>query len=391
MALNHEGNHFQLEGGSVEEIAIPFRTKPGFAIPLVYRDKESNAAYVQRVDINRKIVGYEIFHSDTRKARLKVSCRTKIGGPEIFALIDPNGQAHAGTRRALQPLVKRWVREVEGPLLQLSFAQFCGEQELAKSAARDAVKAKERDFKDHGRAARWFVSSVIVAELVAILAKDAGGEALRALDEDRVGAVASVSSTADLDIEVRISADFGRRTRPYSGFYRDKLRDLLELTRAATGYSVDIIFGSEDEVEFVKDIQTVVDRLRRGINALQRQEQRIAYLLAALIEDREAAVELLSTLHDRAAHAETTFEMLRGMLALKSIQSKNMGSFIAERLPSILSSSFPMNRGYLLLEMAQMLGGEKDISDMLRYLTLRTKSVYVEKNRAQIIAALDRR
>ena len=387
MALDNHDRPFRLRNGNVEAIAIPFWSEPGFAIPLIYQDQSSNAAYVQRVDFNRKIVGYDVFLTGTRKKELEASCRTRIGGPEVFALIDPAGHPYAGTKSALTPIIKRWVKEIRTPLLQLSFARFCGERKLAESAAARAVEAKEVEFRNRARAARWFVSSVVVSELISILAKDAGGEALQAVYEDRVGALATVIS-GDSSIEVQLPPDFGRRKRPYGGFYRDQLRDLLELTRAATGYAVDIVYGSKGEANvFEQDVKDT-ERLRREVAAPQRQEQRVSRMLIALIEEPKIAMEVLANLHDRAMHADKVFADLRQTLAQSSLQGGSMPSFVAAHMPSVVSSSFPMNKGYLLLELAKALARYEGISEVIRQIVDKSRSIYVERYRAEIIAQL---
>lgn len=85
--------------------AVPFWTAPGFAIPLFQWNASSNATYVQRVDVNRNIIGFDLFEGGSRVLPLEETLHVKIGDEELFAIVDPLSTAFAGTRTQLTPIV----------------------------------------------------------------------------------------------------------------------------------------------------------------------------------------------------------------------------------------------------------------------------------------------
>ncbi len=181
-----------LREGRVTSLAVPFWTKPGFAIPLIQSSADSNTTYVQRVNGDRKIIGFDMFQGGSRIVPLESTHEARVGAREVFALVDPDGDPYAGTRNELAPIVKNWVRSVDPPLLRMSFALFCGDEALAEQSAAEAVKSKTSEFRDQEQAVLWFINAVIVAEVFSALTEAHGPQRERTKDRVFDNALASV-------------------------------------------------------------------------------------------------------------------------------------------------------------------------------------------------------
>jgi hypothetical protein len=148
MVVKHaEANASEGRFARVRFAAVPFWTAPGFAIPLFQWNAHSNATYVQRVDVNRNIIGFDLFEGGGRVLPLRETLRVEIGDEELFAIVDPFSIAFAGTRTRLAPIVNSWVRTINFPLVRLSFARFCGNKALAIRSAEDAIREKTRELR----------------------------------------------------------------------------------------------------------------------------------------------------------------------------------------------------------------------------------------------------
>jgi hypothetical protein len=93
--------HSLITSGIVGSIGVPFHSPPGFTIPLVKLREGANTTYVQRLDGNGKIVGFNPFDGPINSIPLPSAYPLAVGDSEVYSLLDPGGRPHVGTKREL--------------------------------------------------------------------------------------------------------------------------------------------------------------------------------------------------------------------------------------------------------------------------------------------------
>ena len=88
--------------------AVPFWTAPGFAIPLFQWNASSNATYVQRVDVNRNIIGFDLFEGGGRVLPLEETLHVKIGDEEL-SMSREWAVDQSGVRMTMRSMRPFWI------------------------------------------------------------------------------------------------------------------------------------------------------------------------------------------------------------------------------------------------------------------------------------------
>jgi hypothetical protein len=170
--------------GEVRSVAVPIWTRPCFAIPLITFGPGSNSAYVQNVDMEDRIISVSPFDvpGEAVVALNKAASGVHLDAPSLHAVVEPDGNAVAGTRAALAPVISAWLDQVSWPTTRLAFADFLGDERAIISAADAALKDKAGR---HGRAEAsvWFANAVVFPRIQRSALHTATTSARRALIE----------------------------------------------------------------------------------------------------------------------------------------------------------------------------------------------------------------
>lgn len=384
----NSSDDFIFFSGVVSDACVPFWSAPGFAIPLVRSSIGANTPYIQRVDRDRKVIGYDILHGRIRSVAINSICTTKIGDPEVFALIAPDATAHAGPRSELSPIVRRWVEKIESPLLRMSFARFCGDQNIAYRSAAEAVNAKTVEFGSKEQAARWFMDSVVILDLLKVI-EDTPVAALNFRgEEDVVGETPRIEFTKDAKISIKVQKGKLNNINSDSG-RKEEVLSIANFVKAATGYNVDI----KEAIEARTAHFTIggpptrnAEGLIEGIKRRSRQEERLAMVLKSFIEDGPTGQLVLETYSDRATFARNAISYVQNLNISGS--TKEIELQIARAIPTIVKMAYPMQKGQILLDLASILGGHTYIGQVIRSLTTRSRASNVLILKEWIISKL---
>ena len=381
--------------GEIYQVAVPFDGEPGFAIPLVQSAWNSNAQYVQRADIYNRVVGYEAFSDQQRTARIDTHIETKIGGDEIFGLIDPSGHAHAGTQRVLAPLVSEWIETVSAPLSRFNFAQFAGDEEQATQAAQAAISAKTEQFGNAARATKWFIECALLREIVSILLKSSEGQlSMFDVDFSRLPPI-KVEVTPSRVIHIELPANIYQMSNVKIK-KKKSLDYIFGKIHRITGYELATIgeLGAESEPMFegISEGSSKAEHAWARSKAMQigrlgRQEYRLASVMDALMERPQAANQLLSLYSDKAAYCQRIVRILQyhinSTMSPRAVEDK-----LSDILPIAISSAHPMRMGETILEFARVLRHRPSLNAVLKHEATRRQAQDVTALREAILDEL---
>lgn len=176
--------------------------------------------------------------------------------------------------------------------------------------------------------------------------------------------------------------------------------DLRELARIAganpeTFYlgidptQLDIAGQDLTGIEFSRaeaETKIVVGRIRKAT----RQEERIAMLLDALLQNRNSGLAILNLYQtDKAKFANYALEKIRNLFSDATTADK-FESGVAALIPHFFSYTYPLNRGRLLYFLALYLGKYPQVNKAINASLTKTASMFVEFYRSRIVKLLNR-
>jgi len=385
MNSNGDLHDIVLYDGLVTSLAVPFWIRPGFAIPLVQSRFDSNVTYVQRVDSRRRIVGFDLFRVQSRTLPLREPLNTSVGGPELFALIDPRGDPYVGSQNALAPIVRKWVKWIESPLIRMSFARFCENEPLATRSAVEALDAKSSELKSKDLAILWFVDAIVLAELLEALGHDDS-------ESDYLNEETYKKAWAEVRLEkgrLSIELPASLLNRETNRKYNSKLAKAFAFARAVLGRDLDLKTRQElrsPPTGFARTDRTEV--IVAEIRHYSRQEQRLAVLIRRVLEHPLMGNYLLEAYSDHTSFMQQSLSMLRHALRGQST-AHELEQKVAATLTELISRAYPRQRGRLLLALAQELNAFRLPAMVIRDKTLKSRSKEVEPVKRQILKLLD--
>ncbi len=382
--MNGNSHHESvLSSGYIERAEVPFWRGPGFVIPLVQSRYGSNASYIQRVDGGKKICGFVLFPAAYNSVPIVSPIPVRVGIQEVFAIVDPFGDAHAGTQKDLAGNIRRWLSKVESPLSRMNFARFCGDRRTEMGSAQQAFEMKIEEFNSEDLAVSWFVHSAVSRELFDIMrARSVRGSRAEVYNGEAFMTVRVRRASVDISLPTGI--------RQSNKAYSARLSPLLELVKAVTGRSVDVIteFSRLDYPKTDARIIDNVDRILRRVSSLKRQEERVAILLEETLRDPRAGQAVLERHIERAGHAAAAIDLLRSTM-LGYTSGVDVERMLEPVLREIILRSYPLQRGRLLLALSQHLSAYSLLTSTIRGFATRSRAREVLLYRDRILRELD--
>lgn len=365
---------------------LPYeRTLPSFAIPLFASARFPDRRLVQAIDeISGRVSGFRALEGADKERGVAVNqLRVSVGDEPLQAFVSESDEAHIGTISELKPFLMACTeRYSDNAAIVLQITELVGTDEakrLARIKMRDCIYslAGERAaeaFYEGGtlRAALW---EVLVSSI-------SDTDAVRRILRVRSRLAAHVAP--DGKIELNLEA---LDPRDAAAIDEAKIRGMLSnqfdarLAHGAHGYAAER--GSNALHE------PMVSELLRKIRHESRQEDRVALLLKAVLEQRRAAMVLLQLYRDRSRQASGVLDELRHKLAIaERAKDKSDEEVIAELVPRIFTNSHPALRGSSLFALARHLSRWPKINRAISFTTARSNSTYVDPYRVDIDRAL---
>jgi hypothetical protein len=144
------------------------------------------------------------------------------------------------------------------------------------------------------------------------------------------------------------------------------------------------------DVHDVAKVQERVESLLSAVRRTGRQEERIALLMSAILSDPAVGKSaLLQYQGDRAKTADRAIRELRRLLTENDKSWPSDDRVVAALVPWLFTQQWPMTRGDLLFYLAKHLHKWPSANKAIRNSLARTRSMYVERRRMQILDLLD--
>ncbi len=382
LRISHNNNDFPIHAGQIRLVEAPFTKLPGFAIPLIQSGPTSNTMYVQRVSPARRIVGFDQFSGTGRVLAVSNIRYAELGAPEVYAIVDPLGYAHVGTKADLSPLIREWTTKIEHPLVRLNFARFSDDETTAEAAANEAVREKRREFKNEEHAIGWFIKAFAFRELLSLMAAPNRNKH----DSFRYTAYNDTLITVIIsDSSIRIRVPEAERRYLLSKSNHHKLQELLSLIDGATGRRIKIDEITSDKGNDSQEHRPVnVIGLQETLRTISRQEERFAWIVDALIRNPSVGFDFLDIYQDNSSWGIEALAYLRGRLN-RTMTSDEIELRISAAIPTVVRRFYPLRRGRLLLALAERAGKFGRIADIVREQTLSSHSSEVMSVRDEIL------
>ncbi|MER9075957.1 hypothetical protein NKH80_24620 [Mesorhizobium sp. M0904] len=121
------------------------------------------------------------------------------------------------------------------------------------------------------------------------------------------------------------------------------------------------------------------------VRSARRQEERIAILIAGILENRSVGISaLLQYGRDKAKFANHALDRIRDTLIRDDGDDRLMEIAAEKLVRHLYSAQFPASRGSLLLFFAKYLAGWPEINGEIHRRLGRTRSMFVEQYRPAI-------
>lgn len=151
-----------MDAGIVTDILLPSHNAPSFGLPILRAAPQSNARYIQLVDLGGRLQALEPCHPPLEDCIPAPTpyVSVEVGTDAVHAIMAPDRAIHVGVREDLKPVVLGWLDEVSHPMTRLAFAEFAGAQAEAESSAATALAAMSAQAGDR-IARRWYLDAVV--------------------------------------------------------------------------------------------------------------------------------------------------------------------------------------------------------------------------------------
>lgn len=374
-----------LQSGEVRLVSAPFWTRPGFAIPLVQSGQSGNATYIQRVGSSGRIKFFDRFDGDANIFVAQSVELAEIGGQEIFGLVDPDGAAHVGTQDALGRLVRTWVSDIPDLITKISFCMFCGHQKLAENSAKALMKRKTDEFDDKIQAVRWFVTGIMLPELLS-LARREPEEKNATWSADLSEAYMALSVDDNIGIRLDLPPEIFKMALG-SGRAKAKFNKITRMTSVATGYAIYLSDISSEGSRFPPRVNIDYQGAISRIHGLKRQEDRIASLIKIATEQGPDALDFLKIYRDRATFAQGIVDHI--IIVLDNCDSGDeLSALLSRDMARIVRSAYPFRRGKFLLALSEALSHNQNLNESIRRVVMKSGARDVEALRDSIMGNL---
>jgi hypothetical protein len=359
---------------------LPFDEEPpGFALPLLAHPRNPELRLVQEIDEYWDVVSaFKVLEGSNSNGIPVVEKRVAVlGGPTVYGFQTTDGVLHVGTLDELRPVLMEFTEAAQHPSIVLQIGELLGDTKQ-KVQARLKVFELIRSHTGAGSARAFYE-----------------GSALRSALWERILKLAPSADAAHRILRVRskLNATFeGDEVRLDLSALAPEDREIIDEHKLIADLEAEFGTSSQDhtldEIPFVDPIQVgrVADIVRQ-VERTGRQEERLAIILAAILNDRNEGMSVLRQHQsERAKFANWAFREVNFRLTRlrESKEHPNDEQIIAELVPIFFTKHYPLSRGELLFFLAKHLGSSPLINAAIQRSLDRTKSMFVDFHREQI-------
>ncbi|MCC0808553.1 hypothetical protein FPV16_20480 [Methylobacterium sp. W2] len=367
MNNNNSALYDAIKSAEITSALVVHSSGPGFAIPIARFGRLYNSLYTPTVNRKRKINGFSQIAEVGRMQILRTPRKLALGQNEVFSLIGLDGQAIAGTRTELSPIIAGWLNTITASALKLNLAIFCRNYDVAYQEGRLLFQRKSKELGNEDAAARWFISAFICLPIARELAR-------ALIDSDPfedgmdLSALPQIIINVHNDIDIYFSDEVFKPEQVGSKQYRVDVRNILELARLSTNRNVAIKYGRhnniDDEYDRLALEAQISDELARLLS-LKNQEGRVAYLLEMYINKPDIYSYVIDHYEDKSGFANRAIALLRNKKP-SMIRNHSDGAFqVASIIAEIMRFVFPPGKERLIVALSIRLGSYNVIRHQL--------------------------
>jgi len=339
---------------------------------------------VQEIDeFSNTLCGFRVLEDHTSGGLAVVDGPlAKIGGQIVYVFVAESGRPHAGTLDTLKPIMEVFIDRCPHQIaVILQIRELIGTDQEKKVARASMRKNISRTAGTSAAYAFYEGATLRSALWGHVLATAANAEAAQRIL--RVRPKLSAHIEADGVIKLDLSA---LDVHDLSRINQDALA--AELSAEFDFTPVELMSAQLHlDIKPSNVIQTGrVSGLLKKISLTGRQEERIAILADAILQDRETGVSvLIQYKQDRAKFANWALHELRTSLLYNQTRSSSFDEeVIANLIPRFFTQYYPLSRGQLLLHLAKHLAKWPKINGAIRRSLEKTHSIFVDSYRKEI-------
>jgi hypothetical protein len=343
----------------------------GFALPIFRHPTDPLQLSVQDVDeLSGRISGFRALEHSNLQLLQAPPAFAAIGEEPLYVFIAYPSAVHAGTLETLKQVLQQFAQaNPSRHSIVVQIKELIGTTQEKKNARSNMRK---------------------------LLLKEQGAAAARSYYEGSV--LRSILWERILDVRGQLSATVGSdgKIALQLSALSNEDRDALDTAKLVAAILAEFE-PSPDEVGDLQsfaqnhdiDIHERTENLVRQIKNTGRQEERIALLISAILDDPSLGRSVLTTYQkDRAQTAAWALSELRRLFIDQNWKSNEQ--VIASMLPQLFKQQWPMTRGDLLVSLARHLGRWPQINEAIYNLFKRSQSYYVAMWSEEIKNALAR-
>lgn len=365
---------------------MPYQQEyPCFALPLLAHPKNDSVKAIQEIDeISEAISGFKVLEDVAPNASSANGPLVKVGERPVHCFITEIGEPHIGTLHTLEQTLKAFtVRCPAHTAVILQILELIG-TEPQKKIFRAKMRAEISGAAGDRAAYAFYERSTLRAAFWhQLLVSAPDPEAARRILKVRPQLDASIDANGNIGFDLT-ALDPNDRARI------DQQKLTASLIAEFAPSSDHVKTNEQFDLDLKPEILTQdgqISELLGRIRATGRQEERIAILADAILQNRDVGISaLIQYQGDRAKVANWAVQEMRGLLSSVPSQSQQHHDemYVAELVPRLFTHHYPLSRGQLLFYLAKHLGKWPLVNQALRRSLDRSNSIFVDNYRDQI-------
>jgi|GraSoi_2013_40cm_1033754.scaffolds.fasta_scaffold08791_2 hypothetical protein len=358
----------------------------GFAVPVLIHPTDPRFLVVQEVDeLSGRVCGFRILeHQKSQLIHVADDSSVGIGEEQLYAFFITPNNVSIGTLAMLRAALEQFAEtnpSRSGLILQIK--ELIGSDQ-EKKVARARMRRLLLDAQGTAAARSFYEGSVLRSVLWSrLLSMATSKEMSKRILQVRGRLSAGINQDGQIVLDLTALSEEDRVAIDDAKLISAML---LEFEPRPPAVDKPASLG-EDEAHNAARIQRRVEDLLSLVRRTGRQEERVALLMAAILNDPTVGKSaLLQYQRDRASTAAWAIAELRKIFIDTSWPSDEQ--VIAALVPRLFTKHWPMTRGDLLFFLAKHLGKWPQVNTAIREVLRRTNSAYVHLSRKEIEDAL---
>lgn len=356
----------------------------GFALPIFSDQADSPKLTIQEVDeITGRIVKFRPLDYSGTSLMSVDGPSLRVGDEQIYAFLTGAGKINVGPLVSLRPILEQFAEEnLSRTALILQIRELIGNAE-EKKVARVRMQRRIAEQQGQSAARSFYEGSVLRNAMWACLLAAAPNEKMaRRILEARASLSASITSNGTIAFDLSALTQQDQAAIDLSKILA-KL--LLEFEPEPNARPTTLL----SEGSYGADVGQNIEALLEQISRTRRQEERVALLIASILDNPAVGKStLLRYQGDKAKFADWTIQEIRRLLLNTEWSSDER--IVASLVPKLFTRQYPMSRGNLLLALAKHLGKWPAVNEAIWATLGRTQSMFVDWYRKEIEEELSR-